>query len=77
MPRPNVRPVVRHEIIAKKILSQKVIPKILTMMKKTLLHPQVMIAEAVIDSIAMIARAAIETVTATVIVDREKNANQY
>jgi hypothetical protein len=68
---------VRHEIIAKKILSQKVIPKILTMMKKIQLHPQIMIAEAVIDSIAMIARAAIETVTATVIVDREKNANQY
>jgi hypothetical protein len=47
------------------------------MMKKIQLHPQIMIAEAVIDSIAMIARAAIETVTATVIVDREKNANQY
>jgi hypothetical protein len=31
----------------------------------------------VIDSIAMTARAAIATVTATVIVDREKNANQY
>jgi hypothetical protein len=33
--------------------------------------------EVAIDSIVMIATAVIETVTATVTVDREKNANQY
>jgi len=57
-------------------LAAMTLPKLKTVATQ-LLHHQIMIVEAVIDSIAMIVKVAIATVIATVIVDHEKNVNLF